>query len=77
MALTKRAIEKKIEKFFVEKDGYTFLKKECVKEAEDTIFSEFENVYVNIQDSDVGRSRFMVGNIGKRLSRPVYEIYID
>ncbi len=77
MALTKRAIEKKIGKYFVEKDGYTFLKKECVKEAEDTIFAEFEKVYVNIQDSDVGRSRFMVGNIGKRLSRPVFEIYID
>ena len=37
----------------------------------------YQNVYVQVEDSDIGRSKFMVGNLGKRVGKPKYEIYID
>lgn len=61
----------------VERDGYKFLRKECVGEAENVILSMYQNVYVQVEDSDIGRSKFMVGNLGKKVCKPKYEIYIS
>ena len=77
MAISKSNIEKRIADFLVERDGYKFLRKECVGEAENVILSMYQNVYVQVEDSDIGRSKFMVGNLGKKVCKPKYEIYID
>ena len=77
MAISKVNIEKRLTDFLVERDGYKFLRKECVEEAENVILSMYQNVYVQVEDSDIGRSKFMVGNLGKRVGKPKYEIYID
>ena len=77
MAISKSNIEKRIADFLVERDGYKFLRKECVGEAENVILSMYQNVYVQVEDSDFERSKFMVGNLGKKVCKPKYEIYID
>lgn len=77
MAISKQNIEKKISEYLVGKNGYKFLRKEYVEKAENVILSEYQNVYVQIQDSDLGRSKLMVGNLGKKVCKPKFEIYID
>ena len=66
MAISMANIEKRIADFLVERDGYKFLRKECVGEAENVILSMYQNVYVQVEDSDIGRSKYMVGNLGKK-----------
>lgn len=42
MALSKRIIEKKIEKYLIEKDGFKFIKKENVKEVENLNYNRIQ-----------------------------------
>jgi len=78
MALSKRIIEKKIEKYLIEKDGFKFIKKEDVKEVENLIITEYKNVYFQVVPSDIGRSKLQVGNVGRsKVGKPQYEVYID
>ena len=77
MPITKKDIEELIRAYLFEKDGYTFLHKEEVENLEKTILSQFCGVYARVEEDGLRRGRFLVGNIKKRIGKPVFEIYIE
>lgn len=77
MAVSKELIKKIIAPYTVNVRGVDLIKKEYVSEVEDTIFSKYKSVYVNIEESVSGDEILVIGNMGSRVCKPIYKIRIQ
>ena len=77
MGVTKAAIEKKMKPYLTEVDGFVLLNGKYVEEASDAIINNYSNVYTRVIENEVGRDKFVVGNALRKISKPLYEIYIS
>ena len=77
MAVSKELIKKMIAPYTVNVRGVDLIKKEYVSEVEDTIFSKYKSVYVNIEESVSGDEILVIGNMGTQVCKPIYKIRIQ
>ena len=77
MAVSKELIKKIIAPYTVNVRGVDLIKKEYVSEVEDTIFSKYKSVYVNIEESVSGDEILVIGNMGTQVCKPIYKIRIQ
>ena len=77
MAVSKELIKKILAPYTVNVRGVDLIKKEYVSEVEDTIFSKYKSVYVNIEESVSGDEILVIGNMGSRVCKPIYKIRIQ
>ena len=77
MAISKELIKKILAPYTVNVRGVDLIKKEYVSEVEDTIFSKYKSVYVNIEESVSGDEILVIGNMGTQVCKPIYKIRIQ
>ena len=77
MAVSKELIKKILAPYTVNVRGVDLIKKEYVSEVEDTIFSKYKSVYVNIEESVSGDEILVIGNMGTQVCKPIYKIRIQ
>ena len=70
-------IKKLIAPFLFEKNGKVYLRKESIDEVNDVIMNRYTDVYTWIENNEFNREIFMVGNLTKRLKKPVFKVLIE
>lgn len=77
MAVSKELIKKIIAPYTVNVRGVDLIKRDYVSEVEDTIFSKYKSVYINIEESVSGDEILVIGNMGTQVCKPIYKIRIQ
>ena len=76
MAVQKKTIEKLLEPYICNGDGYLYPPEDMVDAASEMISQNYESIYAMVEENKGGGRKFIVGNLTSRVKKPIYEIYI-
>ena len=69
--MTRKQIEKLLEPYLFSQDGRTCLKADKAEEVRELVTNTFSGVYVIIEDSPYGGEVIKIGNLIRKVSKPL------
>lgn len=75
MAITRQGAQKTLAPFIIIYDGMAFIKEESVDAAIEALYKKHTGIYSNVEET-AGGSLLVVGNVRKRIGKPVFEIRV-